>query len=267
MPNDIRAGHPTSWTTIGTGNRNTLMLHCSLGQASAWTAVSKGLSDQCTMTLVDLPGHGQSGPWDGEGDYHTLCTEVAATFLTEPTDIIGHSFGATLALRLARDFPNYTRSLTLIEPVLFALVFEGDQSLRQVYDHDHNAFFEAFQKGDMPLATERFIELWGGNGWSRMPQHLRTYMIDRIGLVAATNGTLIDDNAGLTAEGVIEAITAPTLVIEAEQTVEIMRHIAKQLGTRLPNVTHKVIEKAGHMVPLSHPETVSDEISRFLAGV
>lgn len=267
MPKDSRTGVSTSWSTIGTGARNALMLHCSLGQASAWTPIAKGLSDQCTMTLVDLPGHGQSDPWDGEGDYHSLCTEVAATFLKEPTNIIGHSFGATLALRLARDFPQFTRSLTLIEPVLFALAFEGDQSLRQVYDQDHKAFFEAFQKGDMPLATERFIELWGGNGWSRMPQHHRTYMIDRIGLVAATNGTLIDDNAGLTAEGVIEAITAPTLVIEAEQTVDIMRHITAQLGARLPNVTHKVIETAGHMVPLSHPETVTGEISRFLAGL
>ncbi len=267
MPNDIRAGHPTSWSTIGSGERNALMLHCSLGQASAWTPIAKGLSDQCTMTLVDLPGHGQSGPWDGEGDYHTLCTEVAATFLTEPTDIIGHSFGATLALRLARDFPHYTRSLTLIEPVLFALAFEGDQSLRQVYDQDHKAFFEAFQRGDTQLATELFSELWGGHRWSQLPEYLQTYMSDRIRLVAATNGTLIDDNAGLTTAGVIEAITAPTLVIEAEHTVDIMRHITAQLGARLPNVTLKVIEKAGHMVPLSHPETVSDEISRFLAGV
>jgi pimeloyl-ACP methyl ester carboxylesterase len=72
------------------------------------------------MTAFDLPGHGQSADWDGHGDYGRRTAEVAATFYTEPLHLIGHSFGAVTALRLALAAPEGVRSLTLIEPVLFA---------------------------------------------------------------------------------------------------------------------------------------------------
>jgi pimeloyl-ACP methyl ester carboxylesterase len=73
------------------------------------------------MIAFDLPGHGRSADWDGASDYHHLSTQIAASFLTEPVDLIGHSFGATVALRLAVEQPQKLRSLILIEPVFFAV--------------------------------------------------------------------------------------------------------------------------------------------------
>jgi pimeloyl-ACP methyl ester carboxylesterase len=69
--------------------------------------------------FFDLPGHGRSAPWAGT-DYHSDATAVAAALLHGPTHIIGHSFGATVALRLAVERPDLVSRVTLIEPVMFA---------------------------------------------------------------------------------------------------------------------------------------------------
>ena len=73
------------------------------------------------MRAFDLPGHGRSPDWDGVVEYQHLSTQIAASFVIEPVDLIGHSFGATVALRLAVEQPQKLRSLTLIEPVFFAV--------------------------------------------------------------------------------------------------------------------------------------------------
>jgi lipase len=55
-------------------------------------------------------------------------TEHALGLLPEgPVHLIGHSFGATVALRLAIEAPERVASLTLIEPVLFAAAPDGPE--------------------------------------------------------------------------------------------------------------------------------------------
>lgn len=265
MPKENRAGFATSWTTFGEGERNALLLHCSLGQASAWKAVAKGLGDMLTMTAIDLPGHGGSDIWDDRGDYKEVCVRTAETFLEDQTDIIGHSFGAAVALRLAQENPEKVRSLTLIEPVFFAVAFEADPATRAVYDQDHDPFFDAYQSGDMDKATDVFTTLWGGSDWSKIPTPVQDYMKARINIVAATNGSLLDDNAGLAKTGKIEGITCPTLIVEAGHTVQIMREVTAALGNRMPNATRVVIEGAAHMVPMSHPKELTAKIRDLLA--
>ena len=116
MPYDLRAGHQTYWRRFGIGSRPTILLHCSLAHSGAWVGLAEEMSPDLRMTAFDLPGHGRSADWDGVADYQYLSTQIAASFITEPVDLIGHSFGATVALRLAAEQPQKLRSLTLIEP-------------------------------------------------------------------------------------------------------------------------------------------------------
>lgn len=265
MPKDIRAGFATSWTTFGQGDRPALLLHCSLGQASAWRGVAKALDHSLAMVAIDLPGHGASDLWDDRADYKAVCVNTAETFLDQPMDIIGHSFGAAVALRLAQKNPDKVRSLTLIEPVFFAVAFAHQESARAVYDHAHDPFFHAYQSGDLEQATALFTTLWGGTDWTRIPAPVQKYMVDRINIVAATNDALLKDNAGLAAPGEIEKIKCPTLIVEAGNTVAIMRHITSELERRIPNSKRIVIDGAAHMVPMSHAADLSAHIADLLA--
>jgi lipase len=88
------------------------------------------LGDIATLHAFDLPCHGASGDWDGQGDIHDTATDMALTVLddigAQPIDLLGHSFGATVALRLAIEHPERIRSLIMYEPVFFAAAIRDD---------------------------------------------------------------------------------------------------------------------------------------------
>ena len=239
------------------------MLHCSLASSEAWSGVAKRLTDQLTMTAVDFPGHGKSPDWDGTGDYHQICTRAAGAFLEPRMHLIGHSLGATVALRLAIENPGRIASLTLIEPVYFALA-KGTAAYDQ-HQQQIAPFAAAFQRGDLAGAARLFTDMWGtGVAWQDLPESLRQSFVSRINLIPATEGALFDDNAGVGKPGRIEQIACPVLLIEGDQSPGIITAIGDVLKRRLPDVQRQRIAAAGHMAPITHPKQVAGIIERFI---
>ena len=95
-----------------------VMVHCMLARHESLLPLAAAIGGHAT--LFDLPGHGRSPDWDGAQDYQTQAVAWAAACCDGPAHLIGHSFGATVALRLAVDRPDLVSRLTLIEPVYFA---------------------------------------------------------------------------------------------------------------------------------------------------
>ena len=105
----------------GDGPREVVALHCSLAHSGAWEGVVRALGPGLRVTAPDILGHGKAPDIDPGRDLHDQCYEAVLPHLPEGRfDAVGHSFGATLALRLAEELPERVRSLTLIDPVLFA---------------------------------------------------------------------------------------------------------------------------------------------------
>ena len=122
------------------------------------------------MLAFDLPSHGRSGEWDGTGDVHDVSTQMARALLDEPMDLVGHSFGATVALRLAIEVPELVRSVTLFEPVYFAAAMADDPTRWEVYQNHNVPFAKALEAGDMMEAARAFNTGWGdGSGWDATP--------------------------------------------------------------------------------------------------
>eukprot|EP00919_Chromeraceae_sp_WS-2016_P063138 GHVR01149392.1.p1 GENE.GHVR01149392.1~~GHVR01149392.1.p1 ORF type:complete len:194 (+),score=48.76 GHVR01149392.1:322-903(+) len=188
--------------------------------------------------------------------------------LTEPTDIIGHSFGATIGLRIAIENPELVRSLTMIEPVYFAAALADDPARVAAGDRNSGGFDAAFDAGDRMEAARIFNTGWGNSsGWEKTPEKLRQYMADRIHYVPASQPFLRDDNAGLLQPGRFARATMPVLLIDGGASGDMVDAISTSIARRLPNVTRKAIDGAGHMAPITHPQAVSSEIRHFLATV
>jgi len=248
----------------GDGAQEALLLHCSLASSDAWRGVAGHLAHDLTMTGFDFPGHGQSADWDGVGDYHVLCRDVAASFLTRPMHLIGHSFGATVALRLALERPEMVRSLTLIEPVFFA-VAKGTTAYA---DHmqEFQPFVDAMERGRHEVAAQVFTDVWGtGADWAGLSATMRAYVTERINLIPATVPTLYDDNAGMASDGRLEGVTCPALLIEGTESPSIVAAINDALLARMPAVQRVKVEAASHMVPVTHNWQVAAAISGFLS--
>lgn len=250
---------------FGSGTRKAMLIHCSLAHSGAWRGVAAALDADLDMLAYDLPMHGRSGDWDGQGNVHDIATDMALALLDEPMDLIGHSFGATVALRIAVEHPELVRSLTMIEPVYFAALYTDDPGALKNHAAINADFEAALQTGDMHAAARAFNGRWGGGaGWEDIPEATRDYMAARIHFVPASHAFLGDDSAGLLQPGRFARITMPTLLLEGDQSPDMTDAINTSLAKRIPHATRAVIKGGGHMSPLTHPVEVAEAIRALL---
>lgn len=269
MPKDLRGGFPTFWREFGNGPREALMIHCSLSHSGAWTALAREMSDMLHMTAFDIPGHGKSDDWDHRGEYQAVTTAMAADFPTGPVDVMGHSFGATVALRLAIEHPQMVRSLTLIEPVFFAVAFADVPGLRERQKILHKPQIDAVARGDMVAATRAFNALWGDEDmpWDSLPEQMRNNMTKRFGAIQSAGPAVEDDVGGMLMPGKIQGVSVPTLLLEGANSPDVLGLVNEGLARRLPHARREILPDCGHMLPITHPAEVGALIRGFLNEV
>lgn len=226
-----------------------------MGNASYWGPIARHLADLVQFTAPDLPGHGQSPAWEGgPPDFHTYVTRSVAPLITRPLDLIGHSLGATVALRIAVAAPEAVRSLTLIEPVLFAAVPEAEGFQQMTAVHTQIA------SGAREQAVQDFLSVWGGLDWAHQTPASKARLLRQIDLVAAGNDALLHDSGRILRDGGLEAIDAPVLLIMGEDSPPVIPAIAEALAARLPDVGRAVLPGAAHMLPITHPRQTAELI-------
>ena len=265
MPVADRGGHATHWTELGAGPRAALMLHCTLAHGGAWKGLAARLGDLATMTAMDFPSHGRSAEWvSGMGEPQLHCTRMAAACCDGPTDIVGHSFGATVALRLAIERPDLVRSLVLCEPVFFAVARRDFPEVQKGAERDMGRFIAALAARDLETAAAEFVDYWeGGAKWQHIPPEAQAAILRQMAFIAEGEATLYDDSAGQLEPGVLDAVTQPVLLVEGAESPPSIGAINAGLAARLPDAQRVVVAGAGHMVPISHAPAVATEIRRF----
>ena len=270
MPEDLHhIALPPHRTWHRGGNRSVLALHCSLAHAGAWSGLAAGLQG-ITMTATDAPGHGRAADWLPGTDMHSLATAQSIAMAESlgqgaSIDLIGHSFGGTVALRIAVERPDLVRSLTLVEPVIFAAGKAVDTAAYERFRTDHLGFAELVEAGDREAATALFHSHWGsGDQLSDLPERTRAYMVERIHLIVAQNPALLDDVGGILRSGGLEAVDVPVLLIEGADSPTIIDAVHRALTLRLPNAARLVVPMAGHMVAITHAATIAASVQAHL---
>lgn len=250
---------------FGSGARPALAIHCSLAHSGAWRGLGQVVGDQLSLSAIDLPGHGASPAWDRQCDLTALSLRYAAPYLTAPIDVIGHSYGAVVALLLAVSQPRMVRSLTLIEPVFFAVAKEDAPDVLARFERDTTPYQTALQRGDWMDAARAFNRLWGsGVKWADIPIATRDYMSARMHLISAQHSVLVEDSHGLLAPGRLARAQMPVLLIKGDQSPEIAGSVVDALVDRLPDARSVTIEGAGHMSPITHSDAVGQAVLSFL---
>lgn len=270
MAEDLAAQAPPFRVWDKGGARPVLALHCSLAHSGAWSGLVDHLSG-VTVTATDQPGHGRAPDWDGITDLHGLTTRQSvemADILSNgaPIDLVGHSFGATIALRMALERPDLVRSMVLIEPPLFAAARASGSAAFVPFRAAHLAVAQALHDGRAQDAAAMFHGQWGnGTAFADLPARQQRYMVDRIHFVVSQNPVLLEDEAGLLRHLGLESMGIPVLMVEGASSPPIVKAVQDELGRRLPNVTRLAVPGAGHMVPITHPAAVAKSVLAHLA--
>lgn len=263
MPVKQINGIDTYWCDWGeTTNPHAMLIHCSLAHSGAWAGVAKELSDALYLQAFDLPGHGRSGEWDPAIDIVDQTISMALRLVEgKEIDLIGHSFGAVVCLRMALERPDLVRSLVLFEPVFFAAAkadgFDTDAPFAN--------FSDAITANQPHEAARHFIKLWGaGERWEDIPEPQREALAARIHLIVAAEPALHKDNGGILDTGKLEALNVPVLFMQGTNSPPVVTAINKALAARLSNASAVSIPSAGHMGPVTHSQDVAREIRTHL---
>ena len=187
---------------------------------------------------------------------------VALLERTGKADVVGHSFGAVVALRVALDRPDLVRRLVLYEPVLFAAARGTPEHEAHVRRHE-----AIFGQNDAAARARAFHAEWGGGRpWEDLPQEQRTYILERADLPLLQRPAISDDATGILEAGGLESLDRPVLLMTGAESPPVVSVVADRLAARLPDARRAVLPGMGHMGPITHAEALAGTIAPFLAA-
>jgi pimeloyl-ACP methyl ester carboxylesterase len=245
-------GTRIAYEVSGTG-RPVVLLGGACYGARAWAAVAGFLAPKRTVYALDRRGRGASGDADGFDparevqDVHALLAEIG-----EPAELLGHSSGGLLALRVAATTP--VTSMTLYEPPIRVPGGAGTDGV-----------------------TAKLIELLDGGDREGA---LTTFMMDSVGLdvrmVAAVRRTpfwsvavalahTLPYDARLRDESELVALDVPTLLLLGERADERMRTSVLALFDTLPVRELKILPDQGHNALREAPDLLAERVLGYSA--
>ena len=251
-----------------TRGRLILCLHCSTGSSRQWQSLATHLGDRSRLIAPDLLGYGDNPPWPRgrranlELEVRSLMGRIPATGVA--LDVVAHSFGAAIAVKLALMHPRMVRSLTLYEPVLFSLLEEDRHATAALAGIFSTAghIEGALSRHDFEAAAARFIDFWSGSGrWQAMSETGRGNVRAVMHKVRADFEALLSEPMKLAD---VARIEVPVLCLSGGQSPAATRRIADLLSANLPQAQSVRIDSAGHMGPLTHAALVNGHIEKFL---
>lgn len=97
---------------LGHGPQPLVLLHGWAMHGGVFAPLVEALAAQCTLYMVDLPGHGHSRACGLPLEPHTIAGAIAAA--TPPAPWLGWSLGGLVALTAALDMPTQVRGLAML---------------------------------------------------------------------------------------------------------------------------------------------------------
>jgi pimeloyl-ACP methyl ester carboxylesterase len=251
----------------GTGP-GVVCLHSNASSSSQWRALMERLAPGFHVLAPDGHGAGKGPPWPLDRAL-ALRDEVALlepvfSRAGDPFVLVGHSYGAAVALVAAVQQPRRVRALVLYEPTLFGLV-DADSpppndadGIRQAVERAAGAL----ACGDRGAAAEHFIDYWMGAGsWRARPETQRGPIEASIVNVQGWGRALFGEPTSIAA---FAELQIPVLLLIGKDSPASSLAVARRLSQAMPRLATVEFEGLGHMGPITHAELVNEAIEDFL---
>jgi esterase len=233
-------------------------IHGSWDDHHSWDEVAARLRTACTVLTYDRRGHSASTAPPGQGhigeDVVDAATLVEALGLA-PATVVGHSYGASIALLLAARRPDVVQRVIVHEPPLYGLLI-GDEhwdAVRREAASMMADIAQVIERGDLETAARRFVDevAFGPGSWSGL-----LGAGDRATMLANAD-TWLDqsrdpDRLTLDVTPLSES-SIPVTVTTGSHSVPAFGEVARRLVAQLPTSELVTIDGAGHGAHISHP--------------
>lgn len=252
----------------GTGP-GVVCIHSNASTCGQWRGLMELLAPAFHVLAPDSYGSGKSPDWPSDTvirlrDEVALIEPVLAR-AGSPLVLVGHSYGAAVALSAALAEPGRVRAMALYEPTLFSLL-EAQAPSPNEADGIRNAVAAAsaaLDAGDQDAAAGHFIDYWMGAGsWAHTPEQRKPAIAASVANVRRWAHALFTEPAPLQA---FRTLDIPVLYMIGQRSTASAHGVAKLLTAALPRVEVIRFDDLGHMGPITHPDVVNRAIAEFLA--
>jgi pimeloyl-ACP methyl ester carboxylesterase len=246
--------------------RPVILLHGMVSTHRYWQDIVERLAGKRRLIMPDMLGFGASPkPRKATYDIDELIASLERTLknyrFKQPPVLVGHSMGAVVALRWAREKPEKFSGLVLSSPTFFqknlfhqqlaSIAVEGHLLANKLLAKSITTLMGLAGLIPSPLAT-RIARSWPKHVIQDATRH-RYYVYKKIVKNALYMEDVLDD---------LKAVTIPTHILLGEGDL-VARHALSQVRSicRKSKQCHLHVLSGGHQIPLEHPETVAKIIA------
>jgi pimeloyl-ACP methyl ester carboxylesterase len=245
---------PVQLNTLQMGDRGypLLMLHGWGQNLQSLQPMGELLAPQAKVHIIDLPGFGKSAPPPSDWDtiqYADRIYEYLEAEGIESADLLGHSFGGRVSIRLAHKYPQKVRSITLINSGGLQRVSTLKQSLRRQWVRNMRNAFKI-----LPLYRDELLT------WHSQNYGSRDYLN-----AGALRGTLVKTVSEDLSE-IAKQIPIPVLLLWGEADTETPVEMGHRYHSLFPQSELITIPNRDHfMFQAEGSHLCSYYVDKFLA--
>jgi pimeloyl-ACP methyl ester carboxylesterase len=244
-----------------------VLLHSSASSPRQWTGLVEMLRLDFRVLAVEFHGHGLRPDWPHQRRMALADDAALALPLLEMAGgahVIGHSYGAAVALKLASTHPRLVHSIVAYEPVIFRLLIEDTARPEPGAEVQRvaGAMRGRVEAGHLAQAARLFVDFWSGPGaWNALPARQQQAVELRMPSVIRHFDALFGEPFP---RDQLARMVTPALFLSGGRTTPVARRIAQLLRTTLPLAEHEELPGMGHMGPITHSQVVNERIRQFL---
>jgi pimeloyl-ACP methyl ester carboxylesterase len=225
-----------------------VLLHAGVADRRMWADLLPSIAAAGHRAIaVDLPGYGAAT--DPKPAPHAAVLETMDGLDAERATLVGNSFGADVALRVAAVAPDRVTAMVLVAALAPGVEPSGE--LEAAWEAEESAL----ERGDVEDAVAAVVDAWTLPDASPIlrdriaEMQRRAFELQaRAGDVASADDPLEPDSSAL------RTLDTPALVAVGELDKPDFHRGAEVLAQELRRARLVVIPEAGHLVPLEQPE-------------
>jgi pimeloyl-ACP methyl ester carboxylesterase len=273
VPGDGVNLHARDW---GGGGAAVVLLHGLASNARIWDGVAYRLAGAgLRVVALDLRGHGDSEQPAGGYDFAQVARDLRAALAALGLDrpvLVGHSWGANVALQYAADRPGALAGLALVDGALQAVTEWAGTTRDEVRRRMAPPRF-AVPLADWLARAGRFDPSGeGGPGWIR--DHLRAGVeVDDRGVARSrfrfdNHMQVVDALYDQRPETLYPLVGCPVLLcVAGDEAAGAKRPGVERALALFPSATVTWFEDTMHDIPLQRPSELAAELARFAEEV
>ncbi|MCA9839621.1 MAG: alpha/beta hydrolase [Trueperaceae bacterium] len=261
-----------------------VLIHGSASDYRTWQAVQDTFAEEFLTITYSRRFHWPNQQIEEGLDYsmseHIEDLKALLTKLNaKPVHLVGHSYGALMALGLAIQEPQYVASLVLAEPPAISLYVKNSNDpkpkelLKLLVSKPRTGLAviklgatglgpaaSAAKRGDMNDVMRLFGHAaLGKETFSQMSQERKEQVLANLTKAEFLGSGFLPLNTHELAK-----ISKPVLLLTGQKSPKVFSHLANRLDELLPDVKRVEVANASHILHENNPTKFSDSVISYL---